>query len=203
MLSLRSVGRRLACPPVRGSHGRAAEGGVVRYAVLLRGVNVGGAHRVRMADLRELLAAAGCRDVATYVQSGNAAVDWDGDAASLEERTREGLRTRVGLDVAVMARSAAEMDAVVAGNPLGEPDDPKLLHVAFLSAQPDAERLAGLEPDAWAPDRLAVGDRVLYLAYTAGMRDSPLTRQPPRLGVQATARNWRTVLAVRDLIRGR
>ena len=173
-----------------------------RYAVLLRGVNVGGANRVRMADLRALLTDVGGQQVATYLQSGNAALDWDGDAAALEVRAREALRARTGLDVAVMVRDADELDAVVAGNPFGEPEDPRLLCAAFLSEQPDAGLVGALDPAAWAPDRLAVGGRVLYLSYATGVRDSPLTRRPPRLGVAATARNWRTVLAVRDLVRG-
>ena len=172
-----------------------------RHVVLLRGVNVGGAHRLRMADLRELLVEAGAQDVRTYLQSGNAVLDWHGDAPSLERHTRDGLRARTGLDVEVMVRDARELDAVVAGNPFGEPEDPTSLHAAFLSAQPDPARLAALDPLAWEPDRLAVGDRVLYLSYAAGTRDSPLSRRPPRLGVQTTARNWRTVLALRDLLR--
>ncbi|MEA2140293.1 MAG: hypothetical protein QOC91_392, partial [Solirubrobacteraceae bacterium] len=44
----------------------------MRPIVLLRGVNVGARNRVAMPALRELLDGAGCKDVATYLQSGNA-----------------------------------------------------------------------------------------------------------------------------------
>ncbi len=42
-----------------------------------------------------------------------------------------------------------------------------------------------------------VGERVLYLDQSAGIRNSKLDRL--RLGVDATARNWRTVLALHEL----
>lgn len=42
-----------------------------RYIALLRGINVGGKNRMKMADLRECLHGMGARDVRTYIQSGN------------------------------------------------------------------------------------------------------------------------------------
>ncbi|HEY8113909.1 MAG TPA: DUF1697 domain-containing protein, partial [Actinomycetes bacterium] len=47
------------------------------YAVLLRGVNVGGNRKVAMPDLRRVLESLGHTDVATYLQSGNAIVTTD------------------------------------------------------------------------------------------------------------------------------
>ena len=43
----------------------------MKYLALLRGINVGGNNIVRMSDLRACLESAGCRRVATYIQSGN------------------------------------------------------------------------------------------------------------------------------------
>ncbi|MEY2554338.1 MAG: hypothetical protein QOC57_2198, partial [Ilumatobacteraceae bacterium] len=42
------------------------------WVVLLRGVNVGGANRLPMADLRALMTSLGHAGVVTYIQSGNA-----------------------------------------------------------------------------------------------------------------------------------
>ena len=42
-----------------------------KYLVLLRGINVGGKNKIRMADLKSVLSEHGYLDVATYIASGN------------------------------------------------------------------------------------------------------------------------------------
>ena len=44
----------------------------MRYAALLRGINVGGNKKIPMAALRELMQGLGYADVVTHLQSGNA-----------------------------------------------------------------------------------------------------------------------------------
>ena len=41
------------------------------FLSLFRGINVGGNHKVKMADLKELHEVLGLRDVFPYIQSGN------------------------------------------------------------------------------------------------------------------------------------
>lgn len=171
---------------------------MTRSVVLLRGVNVGRHHRLSMADFRAVLEGVGCTGVQTYLQSGNAVVAWPGHPDALAAAVAAGLEATVALSVLVMVRTGAELAAVVEANPYArEAFDPKLLHVAFLSGPPDPQRLAALDHDALLPDRLAVGDRALYLRYATGSQNSSLARV--RLGVEATARNWRTVTALRAL----
>ena len=159
--------------------------------VLLRGVNVGRHHRIAMPAFRALLEALGGRDVQTYVQSGNAVLSWDGSASELEVATRAGLAA-LGLDVPVLVRTGAELARVHAQNPWRAQNlDPKLLHVAFLSGKPDPARLAAVDHAALLPERLAVGDRSLYLFHAGGVQRSKLARLS--FGVDSTARNWTTV----------
>ncbi len=169
-----------------------------RLIVLLRGVNVGKHNRISMPALRDILAAAGCTDVQTHLQSGNAVVTWSGSADRLAAAVRAELTAAAGLDVLVMVRTGAELAAVVEGSPFaGEAFDPKLLHVAFLTGSPAPDLVAAVDHDALLLDRMVVGERVLYLRYATGSQNSPPARV--RLGVEATARNWRTVTALRDL----
>jgi uncharacterized protein (DUF1697 family) len=173
---------------------------VDRLIVLLRGVNVGKHNRISMPAFRGVLEAVGCTEVQTYVQSGNAVVACNGSADRLAAAVRAELTAAAGLDVLVMVRTGAELAAVVEANPFaGEAYDPKLLHVAFLTGPPDPERLAAVDHGALLPDRMAVGDRALYLCYATRSQNSPLAKV--RLGVEATARNWTTVTALRDLAR--
>ena len=41
------------------------------YVAFMRAINVAGHASVRMSDVRDAFAAAGCRKVRTYIQSGN------------------------------------------------------------------------------------------------------------------------------------
>ena len=172
---------------------------MTRCVVLLRGVNVGAHHRIAMPELRSLLEDLGCRQVRTYLQSGNAVGDWDGTAAELQVATAAAL-ARCGLAVAVMVRTADELARVVAASPWTGLD-PKLFHVAFLSGDPDPAAVAAIDHQALLPERVVVGERVLYLDHAEGVhRSRGLSRL--RLGVDATARNWRTVTALDALAAG-
>ena len=170
---------------------------MTRYVVLLRGVNVGGHHPVKMADFAALLTSLGCSQVATYLQSGNAVVTASADRSALQE----GVAAALG--VGVLLRTSEQWAAVIAGNPYGTAAaaDPTTVHAALLSATPTAAAYARLDPTAYAPDACALGDAVLYLHYPNGAGRSKLTGTVlERLGVVATARNWRTVEALRDLL---
>lgn len=160
--------------------------------VLLRGINVGRSNRIAMADLRSLLGEVGCTDVRTYVASGNALVSWDGEPAALAEAVRAALP----FDVPVLVLPAERLRTAVDGCPW--PDlDPKLLHVGFLLGEPDPGCLDGVDHAALAPERVALGDGVVYLFYAEGVRRSGLDRL--RFSTAMTARNWRTVQALADL----
>ena len=172
---------------------------VTRSAVLLRGVNLGRHNRISMPDFRAVLEGLGCRDVQTYVQSGNAVVEHQAAPAALERLVAAALAEQ-GLPVPVMVRTGEELARVVEQSPWHDLD-PKLFHVAFLSGDPDPAKVAAIDHEALAPERVVVGDRVLYLDYALGAgRSKGLDRL--RLGVDATARNWRTVNALRDLAVG-
>jgi uncharacterized protein (DUF1697 family) len=180
-------------------------GRVTRYAVLLRGVNVGGHRRVAMADFRALLQSIGCTDVTTYLQSGNAVVTvGHSDAAVLERVVAAGLAHALGFDVDVLVRTRDELTAVLAANPFAAAvAEPTRLHVAFLSAQPAPEAQQRLDPAAYLPDAFAFGDRAVYLWYRSSPARSKLNGAAlTRLGGFATARNWNTVQALAERTAG-
>jgi uncharacterized protein (DUF1697 family) len=177
---------------------------VTRYAVLLRGVNVGGNNKVPMARLRELAEELGYTDVATYVQSGNLVVSAAAkNGAEVERAVADAIRTDLGVDVAVVARNRKELAAVIAANPFGDiADDPKRLLVNFLTAQPAADAIAGLDRDEFLPERFEFGDRCMYQWFPDGVGRSTLATAPwdRRLGVRGTSRNWRTVTTLLEML---
>lgn len=184
-----------------------------RYALLLRGVNVGGRGKLSMTDLRSLLESLGYTDVATYLQSGNAVVTSPDIATGtvpaperVAKQVEDGLSRHLGLHNGVLARTGPELAAVIAGNPFPDAlDKPALLHVLFLSAQPDRARLAELDLTPHAPDEFRLGDRAIYLRYAVSAGRSKLspalgrhlTRVSP--GLVMTARNWNTVRKLAEM----
>lgn len=63
---------------------------------LLRGINVGGKNKIKMAELREVLADAGLGNVRTYIQSGNLIFDSSQDAPSLESLLKRSIQQEFG-----------------------------------------------------------------------------------------------------------
>jgi uncharacterized protein (DUF1697 family) len=174
----------------------------MRYAVLLRGVNVGGRNKIAMADLRQILTDLGHGDVKTHLQSGNAVLSADQSPAELAAGVGGAIAAQTGLKCAVMIRSGAELAEVLAGNPLGhEPDNPSRFFVAFLSAAPDKNAAAALAHQDFGPDQAWLSGRHVYSWVPNGLADTKLTYAflEKRLGVVATARNWNTVRKLAEL----
>lgn len=171
--------------------------------VLLRAVNLGPHNKVPMPAFRELLTELGARNVVSYVASGQAVAEIDGDPGAFGDRVHQGILDRFGLDIDVFTRTPAELQAIVAGNPFPElAATPKRLHVTFLDTTPDAARIAEIGT-RHGEDEFAVGDRALYLAYLGSSHDSPILKALRRLGGRQTSRNWTTVLKLVELSAGR
>jgi uncharacterized protein (DUF1697 family) len=173
-----------------------------RRIALIRGINVGRAKRVAMADLRAVVEGLGYRDVRTLLNSGNVVFTVPGtargDAAS---RIEEAVAKRLGVSARVTVISAEELAAAVDENSLLEvASDPSRLLVTVLTRPADRSRLAPLAQQDWAPEAFAVGTRVAYLWCPESILASPLAAAVNRaLGDGATSRNWATMLKLRAL----
>jgi len=176
------------------------------FAALLRGINVGGKHKLPMKQLAELFVEANCADVRTYIQSGN--VIFSAPTAGAEEIAAciaSQIEQRFGFGCPVILRSAEQMAQTVLDNPFlraGMPE--KTLHVYFLAGLPRAISVESLDPDRSAPDAFRVLDRQIYLHLPNGMARTKLTNSyfDSKLSTVSTARNWTTVLALVDMMQG-
>ena len=155
----------------------------MRYVALLRGINVAGKRIVKMDALRRSFAAAGAKDVATYIQSGNVVFTHArASAAALEKQ----LATDFGFAIPVVLRTAAELASVIEANPFAAPADH--LHVLFLPKAP-----APIDVVATKPERYGLVGRDVYLCLPNGIGRSKLAGALMKALPDATARNWRTV----------
>ena len=178
-------------------------GAAPTHLALLRGINLGGKNKLPMKDLVALFVAAGCDNVRTYIQSGNVIFDAPPSlAADLPDRIAAEIAHRFGVRSPVILRTADQLKDV-ANNPfLASGAAVEKLHVMFLATRPDPKRVAALDPDRSPPDEFAVRNQEIYLHLPNGAARSKLTNAyfDAKLATTSTARNWRTVTMLLELI---
>jgi uncharacterized protein (DUF1697 family) len=170
----------------------------MKYVALLRGINVGGKHRLPMEDLAGILGDLGATDIETYIQSGNVVFAASRKVATgLAEATTARIAERFGFDAPVVVVSADDFATVVRNNPfVADGADPATLHVAFLADTPPASAVATLDAARSAPDAFVVRGAAIYLHLPNGVARTKLTNDwfDRKLVTRSTIRNWRTVL---------
>lgn len=169
----------------------------MRYVALWRGINVGKAKRLAMADLKTLLAELGATNVATLLNSGNAVFDTRKKLSA--DKIRAAVRDQLGVDAAVILKTAAEWAAIAAEQPIAEADDPSRLLVAIPADTAALQAVAGIVADSG--ECFVVTDHAAYLWCGNGILESKAAvLLLKRLGEAGTTRNWATVGKLNALI---
>jgi uncharacterized protein (DUF1697 family) len=175
---------------------------VPAFVALLRGVNVGKANRVPMAEFRGLLSGLGYTGVETLLNSGNAVFRASADTpARHAERISATLSIRLGVDVPVVVKSAKELAAIVAENPIAvRAGDRSRFLVAFVQDGQALAGLAAIRPLVVPPERFAAGRHAAYLLCASGILESKAgSALLGKAGRAATTRNWATTLKLHAL----
>jgi uncharacterized protein (DUF1697 family) len=174
-----------------------------RYVALLRGINVGKAKRVAMADLRALMEDLGFGGVRTLLNSGNAVFDAKaGTPAAHAKRLRAAILDRTGVDCEVIVKSAADLAAAITEHPLRRhADDDARMLVMFTQEAASLALLKPLEDADWAPEAFAVGAHAAWLWCADGIIESRIAKAVGKLlKERGTARNWATVEKLQAMV---
>ncbi|HLU07918.1 MAG TPA: DUF1697 domain-containing protein [Woeseiaceae bacterium] len=164
--------------------------------LFFRGINVGGRNRLPMDQVVGMLNSIGMPGAVTYIQSGNVAVRCSRQQAnSLGRRLKEVMHERLDFEPGLLVLKIQEIEHAIAANPFREAArDPETLHLWFLAAEPADPDLEGLEGLKTPSERFVLDKKVFYLHAPEGIGQSRLASSVEKcLGVEATARNWRTV----------
>ena len=177
----------------------------MKSVALLRGINVAGKNLVPMKELAALFGKAGCRDVSTYIQSGN--VVFGSSRSSLTEltdRIEALLSTTFGYEASVVLRSRSQMRATVDRAPAGFGDDPARYRydAIFLKAPLTARTAMKNVPTKEGVDRADAGPGVLYFSrLTSRASQSQLSRIVGTPIYQSmTIRNWNTTTRLQQMV---
>ena len=166
------------------------------YVALLRGINVGRAKRVAMADLRKLIEELGYEDVRSVLNSGN--VVFSGPARpheAIAAAIEEALVLKLGVAARTLVLDSAELGAIVAANPLLEQASDHARLIIFILAGGHAQQaIETLCSQDWRPGAVALGERAVYVWCPDGILDSAAAAAlGKQLGDATTSRNWATL----------
>lgn len=175
-----------------------------RYIALLRGVNVGRAKRIAMADLRKLVEDLGYTEVRSVLNSGN--VVFSGPSrpqAEVAAGIEETLVLKLGVAARTLVLDGEELAAIVAANPLiGQAGDHARL-LTFILSSPSCTTRPAIEAlcsQDWHPGAVALGERAAYVWCPDGILDSAAAAALGKLlGDTTTSRNWTTLLKLHAL----
>ena len=174
------------------------------WVALLRAVNLGSRNKVPMPALRAVLTDAGCTDVRTYVNSGNVVF-----GSTLRSPARVGqavhdlIAEHLGVDTPVIMRTGPQLAAVLDWNPFPDAaaERPNLVAVLHLSGAPEAAAVEAFLAGDYAPVRVAHRGEEVVVDWHERFGRPQVDTALKKLGVHATARNWRTLTDLTGMTR--
>ena len=173
-----------------------------RHVALLRGINVGKAKRVAMADLRKVAESLGFLDVATLLNSGNLVFTVPAkDRADPGPRLEAAIAKKLGVSSRVTMLKGDEVCAIVDDNPFAKiADNHSRFMVMVLTDPKDRARFAAIAKQDWGVERVALGPRAIYAWCPESVLESPLFKALGKAaGDGATTRNFATMTKLKAL----
>lgn len=171
------------------------------YIALLRGINVGGKNKIKMAELKSLFQSLGCSRVQTYIQSGNVVFESSEEEVQLHNKIEQEIANVFSITLHVVIRTATELERVIENCPFSEDmlkeakaaTEAESFYVSFLSEPPAQERVNQLSPLQNEENEFQIHGKDVYLLLREGIRNSKLANNLYKLNVPSTIRNWKTV----------
>jgi uncharacterized protein (DUF1697 family) len=174
-----------------------------RYVALFRGINVGKAKRIAMADLRVLLGRLGFTGVQTLLNSGNAVFTAPAEpAGKLADRIRQAVHQKLGVDALVIVKSGKDITDIIKGNAIGRvATDPSRLLVAMTNDPKQLAALKKLAQAEWGDEKLHIGKHAAYVWCANGILESKAAvALLGGLEDVGTTRNWATLNKIHALM---
>ena len=176
----------------------------MKFVALLRGVNVGGKNKLKMAELKSVLLKNGFKNVSTYIQSGN--IVFDSGKTNQQELAKQIhiiIHSEFGLEIPVLVKSHPQILEVITNIPFSsaEKNDSKKIYFSFLYARPNKELVMVIDTTKYHPDQFIIKDDIIYLYYYNGAGKSKMTNAffEKQLKTYSTTRNWNTVHKLLEL----
>lgn len=174
-----------------------------RFVALLRGINVGKAKRIAMADLKALVKKLGFQDVATLLNSGNVVFTMPpGVKGDVAQRLEKGIANKLGVVSRVTAISGEELKNIIREDPFKKDAASHSRYLVGVVSNPDdLAKIKHLVKEKWSPEAMALGERAVYLWCASGILESKMLMAISKLLKDGfTSRNWATLLKLQAMV---
>ncbi len=176
-----------------------------KFIAMLRGINVSGQKKIKMADLKSYLEELDFKNIKTYIQSGNIIFEFDSnDIKSIEESIKSKIKEKYDFDVPTIVKTKKEIEHVLQNNPFinKQGKDPDRTYVTFLSDLPSQENIEKLKGIDYSPEEFILDGRNIYFYSPNGYGKAKMNNNffENKLKVEATTRNWKTVNKLFEMI---
>ena len=177
-----------------------------QYVAFLRGVNVGGKKPIKMKQLAGVLAAAGFRNVRTYIASGNVIFETSAkDPTRIARKMEKYLLNAIGCRITVIIRNVDDLKAIIKRNPFKKPKPSadEMLFVTFLSSPPPVKATVPLRSKTENMEVIALTDGAAFIVARrkkTGWFGFPHAFAEKEFKVPTTTRNWTTVVKIVDAV---
>lgn len=170
-----------------------------RYIALLRGINVGGHKKLKMADLKLLFEDLGFENVTTYIQSGNV-VFAAKNGNNLEGKISKEIEKRFGWEVPVLVKSSDKVNKILRDCPFEETKKTEAYFMLF-AAPPKIELMEAIANLSYPEEEFVITPECVYIYYKNGAGKAKLNNNffEKKLQVAATTRNYRTLVKLVEL----
>ena len=162
------------------------------YVALLRAVNLFG-RPLKMADLKRIAEELGLESPRTFIASGNLLFASGKSEGAVKAALEQAIEGHMGKPIGVMVRTAKEMAAVAKANPFADQPGNRVVAI-FLDAPPPKDAIE--QAKNVADERMALGEREIYVHYPSGQGQSKLRIPAAAAG---TARNMNSVAKLAEL----
>ena len=168
------------------------------FVGFLRGINVGGHRKIKMAELKNVLISIGLVNPVTYLQSGNIIFESDElNTEAMEHIIEESIKVNFGFEVPVIVHSKQDFESIFLNNPFFE--DPKIdkknLYFIHFKTRPDQAIFDSITSSRSFDEEMSLKGKVLYMNYAKGYGRSLIGAHffERKLERKATARNYNTM----------
>lgn len=168
------------------------------YITLLRGINVGSHHIIKMAELKAWLKELGFENISTYIQSGNIVFQTNETVTTLlSQNIQKIIQDKSTFTIPTLTFTKEEWDQSIHNFPWKNDSSKKelFLHFTFLKDEPNPELIQNIDPSIFVPDEFHIHQKTVYLYCPTSYGKTKLSNSflEKKLKVEATTRNWKTV----------
>tara|TARA_R110000796_G_scaffold250788_4_gene380728 strand:+ start:98747 stop:99292 length:546 start_codon:yes stop_codon:yes gene_type:complete len=174
------------------------------YILLLRGINVSGQKKVKMADLKKMLEALNFEAIQTYIQSGNVVFKTNENSTDiLEKKISKCIFETFEFEVPVLVIKSENFEGLIKNAPFINDEDAKLdnLYFVLLKNKPDAKLVELLASETYPNEQFIITDNCIYLICQRGYGNAKCDNNffERKLKVQATTRNYKTMIKLMQM----